>query len=148
MLTIFKISHLNSVLLDDQTLFDEINSSYKEYQDSYSLLSLWINSDERNEVFFKRYFNSLLFEYQLRFGKRLFERFPPIQNSKKYAKMPSLFWYNNHGIVEKLSFKEVSLKYQRDLVEHWKEYKPKWTKRWNSIEEALNFMKGAENDYK
>lgn len=148
MLTIFKISHLNSVLFDDKTLTDEINKSHKEYKDIYSPLRLWINEDERNEIFFKRYYNSLLFEYQLRFGKRLFRRFPPIQNSKKYTKMPDLFWYNNHGVIEKLSFEEVSLKCQHDLVERWKVYEPNWTGRWKNTAEALNFMKGAENDYK
>lgn len=148
MLTIFKISHLNSVLLDDKTLEDEINKSHQEYEDRYSPLRMWIDDNERNEIFFKRYFNSLLFEYQLRFGKRLFCRFPPIPNSKKYTKMPDTFWYNNQGVIEKLSFEEVSLKCQHDLVERWKEYEPKWTGRWTSIAEALDFMKGAENDYK
>lgn len=148
MITIFKISHLNAAVLDDVTLKEEIELCQKQFNDTYSPLSLWINSDEKNLIFYMRYFNSLLFEYELRFGIKLYKRFPPIQNSKKYIKMPNLYWYNNKGLIEKLSFEEMSLKNQHDLVEKWKINEPVWTGRWNNIAEALNFMKGAENDYK
>lgn len=147
MFTVFKISHLNSAVLDDRTLKEEIENCQQQFNDRYSILSLWISLDERNAIFYRRYFNSLLFEHELRFGTKLAKRFPPIQNSKKYIKLPDLYWYNK-GVVEKLSFEEVSLRCQHDLVEKWKTYEPTWTKRWDNMAEVLDFMKGAENDYK
>lgn len=148
MYTIFKISHLNTAVLDDKTLKEEIESCRKMFTDCYSPLSLWVNVDERNLIFYKRYFNSLLFEYQLRFDTKLPGRFPPIQNSKKFIKLPHLYWYNNKGFIEKIPFEEMSLKCQHDLVERWKTYEPKWTHRWKTMAEVLDFMRGAENDYK
>lgn len=147
MITIFKISHLNSAVLDDKTLKEEIKSCQKQFEDIYSPLSIWVALDERNLIFYKRYFNSLLFEHELRFGTKIAKRFPPIQNSKRYIKLPHLYWYPNKGLIEKLTFEEISLKCQHDLVERWKTYEPIWTNRWSCIAEALNFMKGTENDY-
>lgn len=148
MITIFKISHLNTAVLDDKTLKEEIDNCEQQYKEPYSPLALWVNSDERNLIYYKRYFNSLVFEYELRFGIRLSDkRFPPIQNSKKFIKLPHLYWYNNKGLIEKLTFEEISLKCQHDLVEKWKIYEPIWTHRWKNMAEVLNFMQGAENDY-
>lgn len=147
MITIFKISHLNSAILDDDTLKEEIDSCKKQFNDCYSTLKLWTNENENNLIFYKRYYNSLAFEYYFRFKIKIEDRFPPIQNSKKFVDFPKTYWYNNNGIIERLTFTEVSKKYQNVLKEKWKRSSDlKWTNRWKNYQDVLNFIKGAEND--
>lgn len=145
MITVFKISHLNSVILDDDLLKKEIEYCRKSFNESYSPLKLWTELSDSNLIFYKRYYNSLAFEHYFRFKVRIEDRFKPIQNSKKFIKLPDIYWYNN-GLIEKLTFSEISRKYQEDLKNRWMNLPDvKWTNRWNNYKDVLEFMKGAEN---
>lgn len=147
MITVFKISHLNSAILDDETLKNEIESCRKQFNDIYTPLKIWTNKNERNLIFYKRYYNSLAFEHYYRFKVRIEDRFPPIQNSKKFIKLPEEYWFNGKGIIERGTFKEISKKYQEYLKNKWETSSNlKWTNRWNNYKEVLEFMKGAEDD--